>query len=351
MADEAAERTEQPTPRRREEALEKGQVPRSTDLLAAAGLLSGLLLLRGFGPSILDCMVRLVRRLDELDDVRPEAIWPWFLSVGRESVELLLPLIGLLLAITAAVAIAQTGLHLFWSRLKLKFDQINPVNGVKRLFAMEPLIRVGFGVLKIILLSAVAWVTAVAQLPAVLASAKLGAAAILLSGSTLIFDLGIRIGAVLLVLGLADYFVNRWRMEQKLKMTRQEVRDETKNMEGDPHIKARRRQTQMKLAMQRLGQTVPQADVVVTNPTEYAVALRYDEATMRAPRVVAKGVDLLAARIRQLAEQHGVPLVQRPPLARALYSGVEVGQEVPPQFYRAVAELLAYVYQLARKAG
>jgi flagellar biosynthetic protein FlhB len=143
----------------------------------------------------------------------------------------------------------------------------------------------------------------------------------------------------------------RWRLERQLRMTKQEVRDELKKMEGDPLVKQRRRQIQRRLMIQRIRNEVPKADVVVTNPTEYAVALKYDEATMQAPRVVAKGVDLLALRIREIAQASGVPIVQRPPLARALYASVDVGKDIPPAFYRAVAEVLAYVYQLARRAG
>ncbi len=166
-----------------------------------------------------------------------------------------------------------------------------------------------------------------------------------------VFEVALRMALVLLVLGLIDYAYQRWRLEQSLRMTRQEVRDELKRMEGDPLIKQRRRQLQQQLAVQRINLDVPKADVVVTNPTEYAVALRYDEVTMQAPRVLAKGRDYLALRIRQVAEQHGVPIVQRPPLARALYATVEVGQEIPPQFYRAVAEVLAYVYRITGKAA
>jgi flagellar biosynthetic protein FlhB len=134
-------------------------------------------------------------------------------------------------------------------------------------------------------------------------------------------------------------------------MNKQEIKDELKRMEGDPLLKARRRQAQAKLAMQRVAVDVPRSDVVVTNPTEYSVALKYDETTMRAPRLLAKGKDLVALRIRRIAQEHGVPIVQRPPLARELYSGCEVGDEVPVAYYRAVAEVLAYVYQLSGRAA
>jgi flagellar biosynthetic protein FlhB len=167
----------------------------------------------------------------------------------------------------------------------------------------------------------------------------------------LVFKLALRIALVLLVLGLLDFLYQRWNVTRNLKMTKQEVKDELKRMDGDPQAKQRRRQLQLKLAMQRIGIDVPNADVVVTNPTEFAVALKYDEATMAAPRVTAKGQDLLALRIRQVAQQHGIPIVQRPPLARALYASAEIGRDVPAEFYRAVAEVLAYVYQLSGRAA
>jgi flagellar biosynthetic protein FlhB len=150
----------------------------------------------------------------------------------------------------------------------------------------------------------------------------------------------------MLIIGVADYMYQRWQYTQDLKMTRHEVTDERKSMEGDPEIKARRFRMARQMALQRVNQAVPKADVIVTNPTHFSVALRYDAETMAAPRVVAKGVDFLAMRIRQIAMTHGVPIVERPPLARALYYGVEVGRDVPAEHYQAVAELLAYVYRL-----
>jgi flagellar biosynthetic protein FlhB len=183
-----------------------------------------------------------------------------------------------------------------------------------------------------------------------LSAGALDAPATYALGCHLVYRLAVRLGLVLLVLALLDYAYQRWNWWRHLKMTKQEIKDELRNMEGDPLIRQRRRRAQLQLAIQRISAAVPQSDVVVTNPTEFAVALAYDEQTMAAPRVTAKGQDFLALRIRQLAQQHGVPIVQRPPLARALYAAVEVGQEVPPMFYRAIAEVLAYVYQLSGRA-
>ena len=153
----------------------------------------------------------------------------------------------------------------------------------------------------------------------------------------------------MLILAIIDYAYQRDQLEQSLKMTKQEVKDELRRMDGDPKIKQRRRQIALQIHRRRLKKTVPTADVVVTNPTEFAVALKYDAATMNAPRVIAKGRGVIAAHIRALAIDAGVPILERPPLARALYRLVEVGQEVPEQFYNAIAEILAYVYELSRK--
>jgi flagellar biosynthetic protein FlhB len=168
-------------------------------------------------------------------------------------------------------------------------------------------------------------------------------------GAAVVYSIAIRVGILLLVLAIVDYAYQRFRIEKRLKMSKQEVKDEMRRMEGDPQIKQRRRQLAMQRVMQRIQKDVPTADVVVTNPTHFAIALKYDKDNMHAPRVVAKGADFLAQRIRAIAAESGVPIVERAPLARALYKLVDVGQEIPEQFYSAVAEILAYVYELSGK--
>lgn len=350
--DEAGDKTEQPTARRREEAREEGQIARSADLTAALALLAGLLLIKTFGRDMVGTLLGLTQALGRPPGVASADLLPWIETVGRATAEMILPFLALLLVITVAGTAAQSGLLLTWKRLTPKPERVSPVSGFKRLFSVDALTRLGLGLLKVACVAGVAYLTMAGRLGTVLSTGGLHTAGVLGLSANLLYDLALRLAAVLLVLGLVDYLIQRWRLERQLRMTKQEVRDELKRMEGDPQVKHRRRQIQARLAMQRIHAEVPRADVVVTNPTHYAVALRYDEAAMTAPRVVAKGKDLLAERIRQLAQQYGVPLVQRPPLARALYLTVEVGQEVPPAFYRAVAEILAYVYRLSgRKAG
>ncbi len=350
-ADEAGDRTEQPTARRREEAREEGRIARSTDLTAAVALLASLLLLKAFGPRMLDTMLGMTRSLGDAPDVTASGLLTWLRLNGRAAAEMTLPFLLLLLAVTAAGTVAQSGLLLTWKRLTLHLDRLNPVTGLQRMFSGDALTHLLFGLLKVAFVAAIAYLTIAGRVDALLAAGTAHTGGMFRLGLDLLYDLALRLGLALLALGVADYFVQRWKLERSLRMTRQEVKDELKRMEGDPLVKQRRRQLQARLALQRINAEVPRANVVVTNPTEYAVALRYDEAAMAAPRLVAKGKDYLAQRIRIVAQQHGVPIVQRPPLARALYADVEIGAEIPAAFYRAVAEVLAYVYQLTGKAA
>jgi len=352
MAEErGGEKTEQPTVRRRQEAREEGQVPRSTDLTAAVSLLVGLVLLNVLGPGMLSRMLQLIRELVDVGDAARTAPATWLARAGALSAAMLLPFLLLLTVLTAGGALAQTGLLLVPGKLVPRVANLSPARGFRRLCSLDSATRTGLGLFKVLLIGLVAYYTVSARIQPVLGAGTIGAPGILSLACETIFALMLRMALVLLVLGLIDYFYQRHKIERQLRMSKQEIKDELKRMEGDPLLKARRRQIQARLAMQRIALDVPRSDVVVTNPTEYAVALRYDEATMAAPRVMAKGKDLLAARIRQIAQQHGIVIVQRPALARGLYLACDVGDEIPPAYYRAVAEVLAYVYQLAGRAA
>ena len=348
--DDAEDRTEQPTPRRREEARESGQVTRSQDLTAAAVLLGGLLVLKVFGTSMLEHMLALTQELGCAGDVSTAGLQTWAARALLAAALITLPLLALLMLIAAGSTMVQSGIVVTWKKLAPSLDKLDPVAGLRRLFSSEALTKLGLGLLKMALVGAVAYTTIVGQITPLLSTGALGPRGILHVAGSLAFALALRLGLVLLVLALLDYYYQRWQLERSLRMTRQELRDELKRMEGDPVMKQRRRQIQARLALQRIGIDVPKSDVVVTNPTHYAAALRYDDRAMAAPRLVAKGKDYLAVRIREVAQEHGIPIVQRPPLARALYASVEVGHEVPPMLYRAVAEVLAYVYQLTGRA-
>jgi flagellar biosynthesis protein FlhB len=218
-----------------------------------------------------------------------------------------------------------------------------------KLFQGKGWIQLVMNLLKLVLVTWVAYSAVADRLSLITSAQTLGFMAIFNLGAQVVYAIGIRIGIVLLILALIDYAYQKFRIEKELKMTKQEVKEEMKRMEGDPKIKQRRRQIAMQQTVQRLKKDVPTADVIVTNPTHYAVALKYDSTGMGAPKVVAKGQDYIAMRIREIAAGAGIPILERPPLARSLYQLVEVGKEIPEQFYSAVAEILAYVYELTGK--
>jgi flagellar biosynthetic protein FlhB len=261
----------------------------------------------------------------------------------------MLPLFLGIVIIAIAVNVAQVGFHLSTAKLRPNLGALNPLRGLGRLFKGNSLVHLLLGILKLALVTLAAYSAVHGRIAQIIAIQNLSQTEMLQLGGEVLFSIGIRVGLVLLILAVLDYAWQRWELEKSLKMTKQEVKDEMRNMEGDPKLKQRRRQVAMQIAQRKLKKDVPTADVVVTNPTEFAVALKYDAAAMHAPRVIAKGQGLIAQRIREIAIEAGVPILERKPLARALYKLVEVGQEIPEEFYSAVAEILAYVYELTGK--
>jgi flagellar biosynthesis protein FlhB len=263
----------------------------------------------------------------------------------------LAPILIGVVVIAVVVNMMQVGFFLSAKRLQPNFASLNPIKGFSRLLGKgNGIVSLLMSLAKLILVALVAWSAVADHLGEIMASQRLEFGQIFLLGAELVYSIGIRIGVVLLILAAVDYFWQRFRNEKQMKMTKQEVKDEMKRMEGDPHIRQRRRQIQLQMATGRLKKTVPTADVIVTNPTHFAIALKYEADTMHAPRVVAKGRGIMAMRIREIAIANGIPILERKPLARALYKLVDVGHEIPEQFYSAVAEILAYVYELSGKA-
>jgi flagellar biosynthetic protein FlhB len=213
------------------------------------------------------------------------------------------------------------------------------------------MMRLGMSLGKVALVVAVAATSVYFDIARIANISQLALMPMLGAISEIVFWMALKIALVLLFLAVVDYIFQRWKKDEDLKMSKQEVKEEMKRMEGDPLIKQRRQRVARQLALQRINQAVPGADVVVTNPTHFAIALKYDSAEMAAPKVVAKGADYLAARIRQLAAQHGIPIIERKELARGLYHSVDPGQQIPPEYYQAVAEILAYVYGLTRQSA
>lgn len=349
--DQGQERSQPATPKRRTESRQRGQVPKSTDLVAAVSLLSAMMILHLYGETLIQKLVSNMRFfLGSLpltltgDQIRP--LWP---QAARTLLETSVPIVVLVGAMAMAVLYAQVGWLITLKPLEPKLNRLNPISGIRRLFGLNSLVKLGMSLVKTIVVTWVAYSVMSEQVGMIVGIGTLTDWQVLGRGADLIFSLSIRVGAVLLILALLDYAYQRWKQNQDMKMTKQEVKEEMRQMEGDPVMRRRQRTVQMQLAIQRIRSSVPRADVVVTNPTELAIALKYDAETMTAPRVVAKGQGLLAQRIREVAIEHGIPIVERRPLVQALYKIVDVGQEVPAQFYKAIAEILAYVYELAGK--
>jgi flagellar biosynthetic protein FlhB len=349
----AGERTEAATPRRLQELREQGRVVRSADLTLAATVLGAFGLLQLLGG---EGVARLTLALRETFAALPHAdpagaevqalVLRLLVAGGLAAAPLLLgvPLIGL------AVTLWQVGLLATGKVLRPKFERIDPVAGWQRLWSARAAVELLKVLLKAALVAFVLYQAYTERVAEVLALGTLDPVAAIARLGGLVVHMGLVAGAVLLALGVLDYGYQRWEFRRQARMTRQEVREELRQQEGDPHLRARLRSLQRRFARSRMMAAVPKADVVITNPTHVAVALAYDSATMQAPKVVAKGADLVALRIRAKAQEHGVPIVENPPLARALYRLGDLEREIPVELYHAVAEVLAYIYSL-RQGG
>ncbi len=351
MAENGDNRTEAPTPRRRSEAREQGQVAKSIDLTAALVLMGALLSLSWFGPATLGALLRLVARMlgptEQTELVTPSLdaeIGPILQTMAAAA----LPVMAVIAVVSVLSNVLQVGFLLSSHPLEPSLGKLNPITGAGRVFSVRALVQLVMNLLKLGLVCAVAVSVIRKRMPDIAATMECSGWQQVLLFSKLTWDFGLKISAVLLALAVLDYVWQRYRFERDLRMTKEEVREEMRRMEGDPIVKQRRRQLQMKLALQRLRRDVPKANVVVTNPTELAIAIQYKAGEMTAPKVVAKGQGFMAQRIREIAAEHRIPIVERKPLAQALFKTVEVGQEVPQNLYQAVAEILAYVFELAK---
>ena len=352
MPDQAGDKTQEATPHRRQQAREQGQVAFSQDLGSAVLLIAGALLLMFFGRQVADAMAHLMTQ-------QLSATWP--LTVDRSQVvqqarqlasgvgAALLPILGLLLVCAIVSTLFQVGFLFVPQRLKPDLQRLSPLSGIRRIVSMQGVMRLSFGLFKVAVVSITAGAVIYQYRSELIHASEMAVVDLAKFLTSLSLSTALWVGAALFVLALFDYAFQRWKHEQDLRMTNQEVREEMKNLQGDPQIIARRRAIQRQMALNRVGDKVPKADFVVTNPTELAVAVQYAPEEMAAPIVVAKGAGVLAQRIRRLALEHGVPVIERKPLAQLLYRTVEVGNPIPDESYAAVAEVLAYVYQLKGK--
>jgi flagellar biosynthetic protein FlhB len=343
-------KTEPATPRRREEARKKGQVAKSQELNTALVLLgiSGLLTISGewalrqmvgFMQQVIGGGLAAVEfSLGGMQALQGQAVLCILMVAG--------PVMGFALVLGLVGQLLQVGFNLTAEPLKPQLSRMNPVEGAKRIFSKRALVELGKACLKIGIVTYVAYTVLrndIAKLPSLLWMQPVQTIAF---ASRLIGKMGLWIGACLLIVAAIDYLYQRWEYEDSIKMSIQDIKDELKQTEGDPQVRSAIRARQRQLARSRMMQAVPTADVVITNPIHVAVALKYDAKSMSAPIVVAKGTEFLAARIREIATENDIPIVENPPLARALYEAVQVGREIPADLYQTVAEVLAYVYSL-----
>ncbi len=346
--------TEKATPKRRREARERGQVARSQDIGGSAiflaiviALHAGFMAALGAGAQAFQVALTHAGARDELT----------ISSVGGLFAGAMLPYAPLLaMAFGAAVVLAvvanvlQFGLLFSPALVAPKFSKLNPLAGFKRIFfSPQTLVQFAKQLLKLVIVVVICWFGVKDNFTTFYALAHASPQDIIVSIEGIVFGIGLKVGILLLLLGIADYVWERRRLEQSLKMTKTEVRDEHRQQEGNPEAKQALRQRQRAMARKRMMAAVPKATVVVTNPTHYAVALMWDEIKMDAPLLVAKGTDLIAKRIRELAAEHDVPILENPPLARTLYAKVELDSPVPPDMYAAVAQVIAFVYKLKNR--
>ena len=251
--------------------------------------------------------------------------------------------------VTALISVIQVGWKVTGKPLQPKFDKFNPINGFKRIFSKDSIFELIKSILKIFVIIYVAYTSIRGNAQDIFILYEIPLMQAIMLCGTVIINAGLKISLVYLVIGLADFIYQKYRFNEDMKMTKQEIKDEFKNTEGNPEIKGRQRQRMREASRRRMMQDVPKADVVITNPTHFAVAIKYDAETSKAPIVLAKGEDYLAQKIKETAREHHIEIVENKPLARMLYANVDIGQEIPPELYQAVAEILAMVYNMREK--
>jgi flagellar biosynthesis protein FlhB len=347
--DEKDDKTEPATPHKRQEAREEGKVPSSREVYLIVTLLGAVWLLTVFGPRMFEEMAAMTRSCLSLQTPPPgslQGLSTFFMYITAEYFKITLPFLLSLLLLGIASKWAQTGLVFTLKPLVPNFSRFNPVSGFKNIFSMRSLVQLVLNIIKLVVIGKFVYDAMVEIMPQAMILSFMEPYEIFIYAASLIFGLALKIGIFLSALALCDFAYQRWEHEKSLRMSKQDVKDELKTQEGDPRVKARMRSVRLHLARQRMYSDVPQADVVITNPIHFAVVIKYDVMSHAAPRVTAKGARLVAERIKQIARDNGIPIVENPYLARALFKAVDVGDQIPEQFYQAIAEILSYVYQV-----
>ena len=351
---EGGEKTEPATAKKLKDARDEGKVAKSRELNSAFDLIVLFLCLKIFvsfvGEKFIDIFSYIYENMPDFVKINEgglsvQAVAGLIASVTLKSLLIMLPFMAFGFVVTLLVSIVQVGWKVSTKPMKPELSKLNPLNGFKRIFSKDSLFELVKSILKIVIIIYIAYTSIKDNANDLFALYDLGLNQAVALVGTLIINTGIKISIVYLVIGLADFIYQKHKFNEDMKMTKQEEKDEYKNTEGDPQIKGRQRRKMQEVSQKRMMQDVPKADVVITNPTHFAVALKYEAEVSSAPVVLAKGEDYLAQKIKEVARENKIEIVENKPLARMLYHNVDVGAEIPPELYQAVAEVLAAVYK------
>lgn len=352
FADDAGDKTEEPTAKKLEDARKKGQTMKSTDVTAAALLLSFFLILKAivgfYGERFMSGFLSTFRHISDIvnDEFTVNAACAMLGDSFKNIIIICLPMFVVAVLVASISILVQVKWKVTYEPLKPKFDKFNPINGAKNLFSKDKIVELIKSIAKVGVLAYVVYDYLQDMWGIVYDMYYYNLPqAIELIGNTVI-DIGIRISLFFAAIAAVDFFYQKWKFRKDMMMTKQEVKDEYKNAEGDPKVKSQQRARMQQASQRRMMQELPKADVVITNPTHLAVAILYDKEKHQAPVVIAKGADFLAQKIKDVARENTIEIVENKPLARMLYHNVEIGAEIPPELYQMVAEVLAYVYGL-----
>lgn len=345
------EKTEKATPKRRREAREKGQVLQSKEINSAIIIIISFLCLKIFGGFMLNNLLSFSNNFYNDYFINPEIfnikdINILMLKIIRIVLVVVGPLTAIILILGLSTSYLQVGFLFTTKTLEMKLSRLNPIEGFKRILSKRALVELIKSIFKIIIVVYIVYLYAIKEIYNIFKLIDLNIESIVKQIGNMVVNVGIRSGIALFILAIFDYGYQWWEYEKNLKMSKQEIKEEFKQTEGNPQIKSKIKEKQRQMAMRRMMQDVPKADVIITNPTHFAIALKYDKEVYDAPYILAKGADLVAKNIKDIAKEHRIPTVENKPLAQTLYSTVEIGQIIPEELYQAVAEVLAYVYSL-----
>lgn len=355
---DSGEKTEKATPRKRRKAREEGQVLQSKEITSALVLLCMFVALRVFGSymyeGILEIFNVFFTRWQEVEEIYSvKGMVRIYSQVGIAFLKIIIPVLAVALITGLLAGYSQVGFLFTTKTLQIKLNRLNPLSGLKRIFSVRSLTELIKAVFKITVVGLIGFSYLKSEVRNILKAMDMDVVGIATYIGVTATNVAIRMCIALLALGVLDYGYQWWEYEKNLRMTKQELKEEYKQTEGNPEIKSKIKQKQRQISLRRMMQSVPEADVVITNPTHYAVAIKYDIKISDAPVVLAKGQDYMALRIKEKARENGIEIVENKSLARTLYSTVEIGEKIPPDLYQAVAEVLAFVYGLknSKKGG